>query len=47
MHDTIFFVGISLLGVGTIFGVILTIDAFIARSKEEKKEAIDLNNNIF
>ena len=44
MHDTILFVGISLVGGSAIFGVILTIDAFVARSKQEKKKVVDLNN---
>jgi hypothetical protein len=44
MHDTLLFVGISMVGVTTIFGLILIIDAIVAKSKEEKKKVIDLNN---
>ena len=37
MHDTIFVVAVSLAGLTTIFGLVLLVNGFVARSKEEKK----------
>jgi hypothetical protein len=45
MHDTTFAIDVSLVGVTTIFGLVLLVNGFVAGSKEEKKDkAIDLNN---
>ena len=44
MHDTLLFVDISIVGVTTIFGLILIFDAIVSRSKEEKNNAVNLNN---
>ena len=37
MHDTMFAIGVSLVGMSLIFGLVLIVNASIARSKEEKK----------
>ena len=43
MHDTTFAVAVSVVGVTIIFGLVLIVNAFVARSKEERKNHKTIN----